>query len=122
MTLLAIVGMSFSKGFVILDFYANRSEIALKYCVNKNRPMLHCNGHCFLMKALKKEEQREQALGDAFSKLEVMVCEHRFPKIQYSDANTPIDRHEKILPSNSHIWQLFTINRLLKPPVYKHLS
>lgn len=116
LTLLAIVVMSFSKGFVILDFYANQNDITLKYCINKSRPMLHCNGHCFLMKALKKEQQQEQSLGDAFSKLDAMICQHRFPSLQYKTILSKIDTHKKILPTNSHIWQLFIVDRLLKPP------
>lgn len=99
-----------------MDFYANRNELALKYCVNRNKPMLHCNGHCFLLKVLKKEEQQEKALGDAFSKIEVMVCQNRFPKINVANNYTVIESTQKITPTDSHIWQLFIVNRLLKPP------
>lgn len=38
-------------------FYNNQIELAAKYCVNKKKPMLHCNGKCYLAKQLKKMEQ-----------------------------------------------------------------
>lgn len=114
--LLAVIAVTFSKGFVILDFYSNQSEIALKYCVNKDKPMMHCNGHCFLMKALKKEQQQEQNLGDAFNKLVVMICQHHFPEITEDSTKITKDIHKQILPANTQIWQLFIVDRLLKPP------
>jgi hypothetical protein len=41
-------------------FYANRSSITLKYCINKSRPKLKCNGNCYLSKQLKKAEENEE--------------------------------------------------------------
>lgn len=41
-------------------FYNNQVELAAKYCVNKKKPMLHCNGKCYLAKQLKQLEQEEK--------------------------------------------------------------
>lgn len=41
-------------------FYNNQIELAAKYCVNKKKPMLHCNGKCYLAKQLQKLEQEEK--------------------------------------------------------------
>jgi hypothetical protein len=41
-------------------FYNNQIELAARYCVNKKKPMLHCNGKCYLAKQLKKLEQEEK--------------------------------------------------------------
>lgn len=35
-------------------FKLNQEEIIAKYCVNKDRPEMHCNGQCHLNKELKK--------------------------------------------------------------------
>ena len=40
-------------------FYANRAVIASKYCENKARPMLHCDGQCFLAKKLQAFEAKK---------------------------------------------------------------
>lgn len=75
--------MSFSKNIVILHFYVNRDAIAEKYCINKYKPGLHCNGHCFLVKQLKKEEQREtKDMGDQMSKVEVVSFQNYFPQVK----------------------------------------
>lgn len=75
--------MSFSKNIVILNFFVNRGAIAEKYCVNKYKPSLHCNGHCFLMKQIKKEQQREtKDMGDQMSKLEIVSFKNYFPELK----------------------------------------
>lgn len=40
-------------------FYNNQVILAEKYCENKDKPMLHCNGKCYLAKKLQKLEQEE---------------------------------------------------------------
>ena len=47
------------KVWVFADFYCHRAYIAKNLCENRNRPEMHCNGHCVLMLRLKKQEKRE---------------------------------------------------------------
>jgi hypothetical protein len=42
-------------------YLANRQEISNTKCVNKAKPMLHCNGKCYLAKQLKKLELKQQS-------------------------------------------------------------
>ena len=51
---------TFSKVFITLDYEANKAFIAAFLCINKSKPQLQCQGHCFLKKQLKKAEQAEQ--------------------------------------------------------------
>lgn len=81
--LVSFVMMSFSKNLVMLDFYVNRDAIAAKYCINKYKPQMHCNGHCFLMRQLKKEQQQEtKNLGEQFGKIEVVSSQSFFPRVE----------------------------------------
>ncbi|MFT4204118.1 MAG: hypothetical protein QM610_09425 [Chitinophagaceae bacterium] len=83
--------MSFSKNIVILNFYVNRDAIAEKYCINKYKPGLHCNGHCFLLKQLKKEQQREtKDMGDQMAKMEIVSFQNYFPSVQPDLYELPI--------------------------------
>ena len=41
-------------------FYVNQSEIAAEKCENKAKPMMNCDGKCYLSKQLQKLEQKEQ--------------------------------------------------------------
>lgn len=121
LTLLSVVAMTFNKGIMVLNFYANRSEIAIKYCVNKDRPMMHCNGQCFLGKLLKKEQQRENDLNDELRKIEVCICKHYFPEVATPDCGMEPTLSAEYFLSNSHLWQLLLTNRLFKPPL-NHLA
>ena len=51
---------TFSKVLVMLNYEANKAYIAAVLCINKSKPELHCQGHCYLKKQLKKAEQTEQ--------------------------------------------------------------
>lgn len=58
--LVALIGSNFAVYFVYAGFEMNKKEIAAKMCENKNRPWMHCNGKCYLMKKLKQAEEKEK--------------------------------------------------------------
>lgn len=45
---------------IFLDYELRKDYIIQNYCVNKNRPELHCDGKCYLAKQIKTAEQQEQ--------------------------------------------------------------
>jgi hypothetical protein len=45
---------------IFLDYELRKDYIIQNYCVNKNRPELHCDGKCYLAKQIKTTEQQEQ--------------------------------------------------------------
>ena len=47
--------------FTIVNWKINQAELTAKYCVNKARPMLKCNGKCYLAKQLKIQEEQDKA-------------------------------------------------------------
>jgi hypothetical protein len=57
--LMAFVAQTFSAPFIRLDYFFNQTDYA-RNCVNKATPMLHCNGHCQMMKKIREEEKKEQ--------------------------------------------------------------
>jgi hypothetical protein len=57
--LLAFAWQTFSKAFIVVDYFTNTAAFA-KNCENKKRPQLNCNGQCQLMKKLQKEEKKDQ--------------------------------------------------------------
>ncbi len=44
---------------MVMYYQVNRNFIAQNFCVNKDKPKLNCNGHCYLAKQLKKQEEKE---------------------------------------------------------------
>ena len=58
--LLALTSSQFSRLFVYAGFELNQNYIASTLCENRNKPELHCNGKCYLMKKLKQAEEKEK--------------------------------------------------------------
>lgn len=54
-----IISSSFSRFFIYAGFEMNRSYIASKLCENRNKPWLHCNGKCYLIKKIKQAEEKQ---------------------------------------------------------------
>lgn len=82
--------------------------------------MLHCNGHCFLMRALKKEEQKEKDLGAEFNKANYQTCDNNFPVIE-NKANPSINNTiSKITPGNLSMLYHQYYFHLLKPPILQY--
>ena len=56
---MAFLIQTFSKPFIIADYYANTADYA-KNCINKLIPAMHCNGKCQMMKKLQEQEKKDQ--------------------------------------------------------------
>lgn len=54
-----------------LDFEIRRDYIVANLCENRNRPMLNCNGKCYLAKKIAeaKKQEEKQAESDFLAKL-----------------------------------------------------
>ncbi|HEX9151463.1 MAG TPA: hypothetical protein VF842_05230, partial [Flavobacterium sp.] len=46
--------------FPVLEYAVNYEYISKVLCVNKAKPMMHCNGKCHLMKELAKAQEQEK--------------------------------------------------------------
>lgn len=49
-----------SRLLVTTAFELNQTYIAEYFCVNKDKPMLHCDGKCYLARKLKEAEEKEK--------------------------------------------------------------
>ncbi len=50
---------TFSRELLVVDFALNQATITARFCVNKARPQLHCDGKCYFAKQLKRQQERE---------------------------------------------------------------
>ncbi|MVN91129.1 hypothetical protein [Mucilaginibacter aquatilis] len=55
------VTANFSRLFIYAGYEANQKYIAEKLCENRDKPWMHCNGRCFLMKKIKQAEEKERS-------------------------------------------------------------
>ena len=56
--MLFLLAQTFSRMFIIADYYANTAPYA-KDCINKARPKMHCNGKCQMMKKILQQEKKD---------------------------------------------------------------
>ncbi|WP_233260724.1 hypothetical protein [Pedobacter sp. HMWF019] len=56
-----MLGANFSRLFIYAGFELNKNYIASALCENRDKPQLHCNGKCYLMKKLKQAEEKEKS-------------------------------------------------------------
>lgn len=66
--LLALISSNLSRFFVYAEFEANQKYIAAALCENRDKPQMHCNGKCYLMKKLKEAEEKEKKQEQASQK------------------------------------------------------
>ena len=59
--IVSVVAVNFSRFFIYAGFELNRNYIATKLCENRDKPWLHCNGHCYFMKKIKQAEQKQNS-------------------------------------------------------------
>jgi hypothetical protein len=52
---------NFSKLFIYAGYQANKKYIATSLCENRDKPWMHCNGKCYLLKKIKQAEEKEKS-------------------------------------------------------------
>ncbi len=64
---------TFSREVLVVDFTLNRATITARFCVNKARPQLHCDGQCYFAKKLKQQQDHENRVPNPLKeKLEML--------------------------------------------------
>lgn len=59
--IVTVLSANYSNLFVYAGFKLNQNYIAANLCVNRNKPWLHCNGRCYLMKKIQQANEKEKA-------------------------------------------------------------
>ncbi len=101
-----------SRSIIFIDYQINKAEITAKYCVNKDKPQMHCCGKCLLKKKL--AEQEEQQKFPAFPDLKTDI------QLYYSDAfvflNIQNNSTITIVPQNISVNSLKEGSGIFHPP------
>ncbi len=58
---IAILSQSLSKMILFSNYIINKESITLKFCENKNKPKMKCNGKCHLKKQLQEQDKKENS-------------------------------------------------------------
>jgi hypothetical protein len=57
--LIGMLGQTFSKSLIVLNFRMNQKKIAANLCENRFKPKSCCHGTCYLNKQLDKDEKSQ---------------------------------------------------------------
>ena len=110
--IIAIVSCSFSRFFIYAGYELNKNYIATKLCENRNKPWLHCNGKCYLMKKIRQaEEKQNNAEREAQKNLiQESYCE-AIPEVKFYTHLLQV-----IAIPNNHIELPEGYNTIFRPP------
>ena len=50
-----------SKSLILVNYEINKKEITEKYCINKDKPQMHCCGKCMLKRKLAEQEEQQKS-------------------------------------------------------------
>jgi hypothetical protein len=95
-------------------YHFNKAYVIQKLCENKNNPGIHCNGHCYLSKQLKKAEEGESKSSQLIKEKEEIIANHisRLPGKYFPAISvTKIALCNFSVPVSDHSFSL------LRPPV-----
>lgn len=83
------------------EFISRRAYITEKYCINKNKPSMHCMGMCHLKKIFKEQEKKQQDPGSQGKERQDCIgLPNKFPADFF------------LLPSERFIRESFYLNKI----------
>ncbi|MGK9124447.1 hypothetical protein M1D52_10010 [Olivibacter sp. SA151] len=111
--LLSLVFQCLGSLGLLTWFIVNREYITNELCENKERPMMHCNGQCVLMKKLKKWGEAESQDSERYiNKIEALVI---VPETLKLKAPIPTLRQWIVPPYSGRYYYLYATS-LFHPP------
>ncbi len=88
----------------VLYYQLNIDYIVDKYCVNKERPRLNCNGKCYLMSQMKAKTQPSKETSES------MVSTEAFIPLFFQDNSIQIKNTHPFLSEQLQNWKLKSVH------------
>jgi hypothetical protein len=115
--LLAIVVL-LKPVFPVVEYLVNYDYVSKVLCVNKDKPMMHCNGKCHLMKELAKAAESEKPLSSdkksgGKQETETLYCQSPLPLLSFRLRN---DSARKSLDYYLNLYTLLSGSSVFHPP------
>jgi len=104
--------VNLSKSIILIHYEINKKEITEKYCINRDKPQMHCCGKCLLKRKL--AEQEEQQKFPAFPDIKTDI------QLYYSNNFTFLSSPEKnkidLIPTHNSLHSLWEGIGVFHPP------
>ncbi len=111
--LVAILSQTFLNVGIGIYYHLNKTYITRKLCENRSNPKLHCNGHCYLSKQLKKAEEGESKSTQSVKEKEEIISSNIS---EFTFACLPPFNVIKLRPANFVFYSSENNIPLIKPP------
>ena len=85
-------------------------------CINKDKPQMHCNGQCLLMKRIREKEKQENKKNMSSYEYSALFFHQESSKVLFDQASTDAS----LTPiSNYQISYYFDpLSEIFRPPIY----
>lgn len=93
----AFLAQTFSKSFVIVDYYSNMNKY-LEKCENKAKIKMNCKGKCQMIKQIEQEEKKDKGNPDRKSENKIETLDF-FKPFFALETNYNLKLRKKIYPN-----------------------
>jgi len=101
-----------SKSVILINYEINKKEITDKYCINKDKPQMHCCGKCLLKRKLAEQEAQQKLPAFPDIKTDIQLyCTEGFLSL-YTPENNQVD----LIPTNIRLHSLIEDKGMFHPP------
>jgi hypothetical protein len=59
--LFSFITVNFSKLFIVCYYELNKKQLTEQYCINKDKPEMHCCAKCLLKKKLAADDEKQKS-------------------------------------------------------------
>lgn len=111
-----IVSVTFRSFTTHTFFLINQKQIAEKYCVNKEKPILKCHGSCYLKKELKKDFSEKEKQLPFQKKYQFKTISLFAPFLNKVQVIPEIEQNRGVSDEITNLYCFLLNNKLLDPP------
>lgn len=112
----AVFTANLSGLLVYIGFQLNQEYITTKLCENRDKPWMHCNGKCYLMKKVHEAEKNEnnKTAKNNLNNLQTSFFQRIYsPGFQQSVLSAG---YKSSFPNYTYLYSSHYINSIFRPP------
>jgi hypothetical protein len=110
--LVSFITVNFSKVFIVGYYELNKKQLTELYCVNKDKPEMHCCAKCLLKKKLAQQEEQQKSPAVPDIKNEIQL----FGSPLTIHINNDMNKGVSILSPYTHSLQSGVNSSVFHPP------
>lgn len=100
----------------VLEYHFNKQYISTRLCENIDKPAMHCEGKCYLVKQMKDEMQKEKEQNNTQGKLPVMQFSFEHLLLKQSELNPASFQLPAFYYSRTHTYSFDYLAEVFSPP------